>query len=49
MSEVESEREQLSNHVDELQAELEAFKSQVATEKKEALEQWVQVTSPSVV
>jgi hypothetical protein len=36
---VEGEREQFSSNLEELRAELESFKSQVATEKKEALEQ----------
>ena len=39
LSEVEGEREQFSSNLEELRAELESFKSQVATEKKEALEQ----------
>ena len=39
LSELEGEREQLSQDLDAIRAELEAFKSQVATEKKEALEQ----------
>lgn len=39
LSEVEGEREQFSGDLDELRSELESFKSQVATEKKEALEQ----------
>ena len=39
VSRMEEEREQLSHQLDEIRAELETFKSQVATEKKEALEQ----------
>lgn len=39
VSRMEEERDQLSHQLDEIRAELETFKSQVVTEKKEALEQ----------
>lgn len=39
LSEMEGEREELTQNLDNIRAELEEFKSQVATEKKEALEQ----------